>query len=388
MIFKDYYQILGVSRQASAKELQTAYYSMSKKWHPDVNCSTEATKRMQDLNEAYTLLKDPQQRKRYDVEYDRFSKQFETDQVEQVSPSSSENSSWSYDYDVQDNDLKNDVNSARTYAKNMMDEFTHSFKEASKNALISAWQNVKPTIIALACLLGIGLLIGVFIGLFDRSSFYNQTTTGTTDKIQNEEVQTSVSEVPVKQLTYYTAPHNWTSYSIGNDAFTLSIPPTMELQKEYASSTRCLSSKKYASDLNFVIFQQRGLSRKNHRALQQYCRIIIQHVIGSDGDYLKSSETAVIDQETEAEFREMIDRELVSFHLLSGPQYRWIDINGTKAIEMDYTRNGVQGHTTACKIFLLFNNNEVVKMIVSYREQEKNLWSPDLDNVIRTFRWQ
>lgn len=39
-------------------------------------------------------------------------------------------------------------------------------------------------------------------------------------------------------------------------------------------------------------------------------------------------------------------------------------------------------------MYLLQNYDEIAKMIVSYREQEKDLWLPDMDNVIKTFSWK
>jgi molecular chaperone DnaJ len=58
MAGKDYYEILGVSKSASAEELKSAYKKMAKKWHPDVNKSPEATEKFKEVNEAYSVLSD------------------------------------------------------------------------------------------------------------------------------------------------------------------------------------------------------------------------------------------------------------------------------------------------------------------------------------------
>lgn len=66
MAEKDYYSILGVSKNASAEELKSAYKKMAKKWHPDVNKSPEATEKFKEVNEAYSILSDANKRAQYD----------------------------------------------------------------------------------------------------------------------------------------------------------------------------------------------------------------------------------------------------------------------------------------------------------------------------------
>lgn len=64
--FKDYYAVLGVARDAQPEAIQKAYRMLARKHHPDVDKSPGATKRFQDLQEAYEVLKDPEKRARYD----------------------------------------------------------------------------------------------------------------------------------------------------------------------------------------------------------------------------------------------------------------------------------------------------------------------------------
>jgi len=66
MEFKDYYQIMGVPRDASQDEIRRAYRKLARKYHPDVSKEPEAEARFKEVGEAYEVLKDPEKRAAYD----------------------------------------------------------------------------------------------------------------------------------------------------------------------------------------------------------------------------------------------------------------------------------------------------------------------------------
>lgn len=66
MKYKDYYEIMGVARDASQSDIKSAYRKLSRKYHPDVSKATDAEERFKEVGEAYEVLKDPEKRKAYD----------------------------------------------------------------------------------------------------------------------------------------------------------------------------------------------------------------------------------------------------------------------------------------------------------------------------------
>jgi curved DNA-binding protein len=64
---RDYYEILGVTKNASEDEIQRAYRKLARKYHPDVSKDKDADKKFKELNEAREVLKDPEKRKLYDT---------------------------------------------------------------------------------------------------------------------------------------------------------------------------------------------------------------------------------------------------------------------------------------------------------------------------------
>lgn len=63
---RDYYEVLGVDRDAGADELQRAFRTLARRHHPDISKAPDAEERFKEINEAYHVLSDPETRRRYD----------------------------------------------------------------------------------------------------------------------------------------------------------------------------------------------------------------------------------------------------------------------------------------------------------------------------------
>jgi curved DNA-binding protein len=82
MKFKDYYEILGVPRNATQDDIKRAYRKLARKYHPDVSKEPDAEARFKEVGEAYAVLKDPEKR----AAYDQMGSQWKTGQDFQPPP--------------------------------------------------------------------------------------------------------------------------------------------------------------------------------------------------------------------------------------------------------------------------------------------------------------
>ena len=65
---QDYYETLGVPRDADVDTIKKAYHKLAMKWHPDRNKSSEAEEKFKQIAKAYAILHDPKKRARYDAQ--------------------------------------------------------------------------------------------------------------------------------------------------------------------------------------------------------------------------------------------------------------------------------------------------------------------------------
>jgi len=64
---KDYYEVLGVSRDADIKTIKDAYHHLAMKLHPDRNPAPDAEDKFKEISKAYAILSDPKKRAKYDA---------------------------------------------------------------------------------------------------------------------------------------------------------------------------------------------------------------------------------------------------------------------------------------------------------------------------------
>ena len=66
---RDYYEVLGLTKEATEKDIKKAYRKLAFKWHPDKNPENkkEAEEKFKEINEAYSVLSDPDKRRQYDM---------------------------------------------------------------------------------------------------------------------------------------------------------------------------------------------------------------------------------------------------------------------------------------------------------------------------------
>ncbi|MGB9628615.1 MAG: DnaJ domain-containing protein [Thermodesulfobacteriota bacterium] len=83
MFQKDYYQVLGIDREASEDEIKKAYRKLALKYHPDHHPDDlESEEKFKEINEAYAILSDPEKRKEYDqFGHSRFKRRYTTEDI-------------------------------------------------------------------------------------------------------------------------------------------------------------------------------------------------------------------------------------------------------------------------------------------------------------------
>jgi molecular chaperone DnaJ len=87
MATKDYYKILGVSRNATEKDIKKAYRQLARKYHPDVNPGNKSAEaKFKEINEAHEVLSNAQNRKKYDKYGDQWQHADEFEKAAQSSP--------------------------------------------------------------------------------------------------------------------------------------------------------------------------------------------------------------------------------------------------------------------------------------------------------------
>lgn len=190
---------------------------------------------------------------------------------------------------------------------------------------------------------------------------------------------------PSVQIDAFYPGEDWERYEIAR-SFSIHVPKTMEMRHENDEYTQTINSMNVPISSADVVFQQKSLSTLSTDAYSTYARIMINHYDTSSDPVERHNESQILSPEDKRVLKDLVDDETLPFSYVEEPTFRWINIAGTKAIEAKYKRAGTKG-PVVCRIYLLPNYDEMVKIIVSYRESDANIWKSDLENVIKTFKW-
>jgi hypothetical protein len=144
-MFKDYYQILDIRSDSTIEEIKSAFKKQALRWHPDRNIGKDTTQIMQDINEAYLILKDFEARAIYNEEYLRFNEFKKSTQIivgDELIKSNKGYSNAEKEYEVHDEVLYRWMENARQQAINLAKETLEDLLGMTKAGLKDAGKNI------------------------------------------------------------------------------------------------------------------------------------------------------------------------------------------------------------------------------------------------------
>lgn len=326
---KNYYNILGLSSYEDSQDVILSKYRELTTHLRSQVLSKDVKNQLIEVNEAFLVLSDKELKRKYD---------------------------YSLSSNSQDTTLLSGITLKHERAVQFVSE---KLDNAPKKRKKSKWP-------AILC------------GFFLLSALGTVSRTCTQAYRQEKSSQAEIVEV-------FTAPSDWSEFNI-DGTIKISVPNSMELRNDYDDYTQWVSNNLGILSSADAVFQQKNLSKMSDDSYQTHARVLIQHYSFSPADVEHHYESPGLTEEDYHNLREMVDEEIKPYFYVETPTWRWIDINGTKAIEGIYRRNGENG-PVKCKFYLLSNYDEMVKMIISYRESDSIFWESDLENVIKTFKW-
>lgn len=114
-MFKDYYSILDLHHHSSPSEIKTSYKRKASKWHPDRCNLPNSVEMMQEINEAYFILKNPDSKKIYDLEYQNY---LNTETCKSKEPEN-DSSFVSNSFEYQSEEMKSWAKKAQDFGREM-----------------------------------------------------------------------------------------------------------------------------------------------------------------------------------------------------------------------------------------------------------------------------
>lgn len=209
-----------------------------------------------------------------------------------------------------------------------------------------------------------------------KAGYYDNTTLTDNKVVPNTESR-------------YIPPETWKKYKVAK-AFSICVPPTVELRADddpYTKDLKDLKSRGYDINSDNVVFQQKGLSTNEADAYQTYCRIIISVQRGDFEEFPKYSEYEDLTTDDIRNFQELATQGQTEYKILIQPNVRWIKIEDTYGIEVEYVREGIEDFHTHVSYYYFFNDHLCATIVLSYRQNDKHNWESDFSKIIKTFEW-
>lgn len=204
-----------------------------------------------------------------------------------------------------------------------------------------------------------------------------------------DNVMAKSTKIEIAKTNKFIPPESWNQYIVSNHFF-ISVPPTVELRNVddvYTQEIKKIEWHGHKINEDNVVFQQKGLSANSENAHNTYCRIIINIQKGNSGDFMQCNEFEDLELEDIHFFQSLAIENSSGYEVIGTPSVRWVRIEDIYAIEVEYTRKGVDDNRTNVNSYYLFNDSILANIILSYRQKDANLWEKDFSNVIRTFTW-
>jgi len=417
-MFTDYYDILDISENATQEEIKSAFKKQAMKWHPDRNPGQDTTIRMQQINEAYLILKDEEARNRYNIEYQSFKahqrqqEQFRQQQRQQAykhEKTESKNSTDN-DYRVNDDVLNNWMNNAKKQSVGLAQQMIEELKGMVKEGAKAAGKEVLRGLGCLFIMVVIGMLIG-FIGIISRSC--NNTTHSYPREVTKSSVSTDYytnanksSEHQLsnnKKIVPLTIPidtfenaESYKSFMIENVGY-IYIPNGMELQsgkyKEFAESGQKQMARKFhyfvADDR--IVFQQEGLNDISEKGFTLYARIIIETSFGTFDDYSKQTDDFSATQEELSELSIVFQKQMkenlqgTGLKLIKWEGASFVKVNNSVAIKLSYIRQLNENPYVHVDMYYFQNNDRMHTITLSYQQKDSTLFKPKFLKTINSF---
>lgn len=165
MIFKDYYSVLGVDINSTFDEIKLAYRQQSRKWHPDRNVGVNTTQQMQDINEAYEILKDEVKRQKYNefyIIFKEFNKTSSTDADTSTTDKSSYDNNYR-EYRFDDLELENWIKEAREKASKLAVQLKSDTVGSLKSGVKEAGKTISNFVIIWGILIGVAIVGSIVV---------------------------------------------------------------------------------------------------------------------------------------------------------------------------------------------------------------------------------